>query len=323
MDRMDSMNDMDDMEWVKAIDHKKMLELINFLFGFNGFYHCTDFTNFINIMKEGYLHSRKGLENKKFTDAAMQSVVEHTDDRIKDYVRFYWRPKTPTNYRNEGIKAYNTEYHMPIPVYLIFDNEIGLHSNVKFTNMNASSSRSIITDKVSEILSFSWKKIFYDSNRGAPFQGTIPYMCAEFLYPNKISTEFIKKIVFRCEADRKRAIRILGNNKLFIVDSSMFFNLDATKDGKINYINDYRIVHKANELQISIEFKHGNNIEYYKHKVITQVGSTKHEQYVIMGNGKYASTYERNIVLTKDQYVKGHTRLYYYMNDILCIEELV
>ena len=53
--------------------------------------------------------------------------------------RFYYKEKTPTLYRNEGIKVSNSRPHVPIPVYLLFDEELLYLDNTVFTDCNAGS----------------------------------------------------------------------------------------------------------------------------------------------------------------------------------------
>lgn len=90
-------------------------------------FHFTDISNVINILDSGALLSRSQLErnNAEWQDAASSDVIGQTDDVIKEYARLYFRPKTPTAYRNEGIRPreryYRQDAHCPIPVYLIFE----------------------------------------------------------------------------------------------------------------------------------------------------------------------------------------------------------
>ena len=57
-------------------------------------------------------------------DAAAPDVIGNSPDWIKEYVRFYFRPRTPTEYRSEGIRPIGEitmGAHRPVPVVLVFE----------------------------------------------------------------------------------------------------------------------------------------------------------------------------------------------------------
>ena len=62
-----------------------------------------------------------------FTDSASPDVIDQTEEKWKHFVRFYFRPRTPTLYRNEGFRPVKRRVlggaHCPMPVYLFFDFE--------------------------------------------------------------------------------------------------------------------------------------------------------------------------------------------------------
>ena len=89
-------------------------------------FHCTDITNVVNILQTGFLMSRtQAIEAKALNvDIAPRDIIDHTSEHWHDYVRLYFRPKTPTQYRNEGHRPKNERYlgaQCPVPVYLLFD----------------------------------------------------------------------------------------------------------------------------------------------------------------------------------------------------------
>jgi hypothetical protein len=89
-------------------------------------FHYTHLENAASILNTGMLYSRNEALRKGLmgNDNASQSVITHTEDKWKDYVRLYFRPRTPTQYRNEGIRPENSRAwnaHCPIPIFLLFD----------------------------------------------------------------------------------------------------------------------------------------------------------------------------------------------------------
>ena len=89
-------------------------------------FHCTDILNVVNVVKSGELLSRaqaKQSGNLR-VDIAAPDIIDRTDAEWQDYVRLYFRPRTPTQYRNEGFRPVSRlelGAHCPVPVYLLFD----------------------------------------------------------------------------------------------------------------------------------------------------------------------------------------------------------
>ena len=88
-------------------------------------YHYTDVKNAINILNTGVLYSRaealaRGL---MVNENANPKIIDRTDQEHLDFVRLYFRPRTPTQYVNEGIKPPDQRGngHCPVPVFFVFD----------------------------------------------------------------------------------------------------------------------------------------------------------------------------------------------------------
>lgn len=262
-------------EELKLEIHSKII-FINMLksnYQFDGFHHYTDFVNFLDIMNTGKLLSRNEALKCGFIDAAEQSVIDKTSEKVKEYVRFYYKEKTPTIYDNEGKKVDNSLPHMPIPVLLLFNETIINHTNIAFTSGCGGSKYSQITKNLQMSMNFDWKTVFnrgwiptdedmimtlgYDPNKA----NVINKRNAEFLYYKEIDIEHIKKIIFRSPADKKHAILALGENELFKVDASKFNN-------HRNYLYDYDIVNNEDRYYISLIF-HSEKSNYTHELIIT------------------------------------------------------
>ena len=197
-------------------------------FNFKGLYHFTDFTNLENILGSGYLKSR-GLvlsESDDFHDGADNEVIEQTDYSVIDSVRFYYKEKTPTLYNIEGIKVNSEPPHIPIPVYLIFDYELIYLQSSYFSSCNAASSYAEFGYDIEFFRNMDWENIFH---RGAlsiddSFEkfDIIRKRNAELLIKDKVSIDYLKKIIFRSMTDYKRAINLFGHKDYYEVDSSLF-----------------------------------------------------------------------------------------------------
>jgi hypothetical protein len=92
-------------------------------------FHFADLSNVASILKNEELLSRGAVRSRyaDFVDSASPDIIDQTDERWINYVRFYFRPKTPTLYRNEGFRPKERRAlggaHCPAPVYLLFDLE--------------------------------------------------------------------------------------------------------------------------------------------------------------------------------------------------------
>jgi hypothetical protein len=114
-------------------------------------YHYTDVQNAVNILKAGMLYSRTEATRRGLmvSDNALYSVIQQTKPTHLEFARFYFRPRTPTQFRNEGIRPPNRRWqpdplhppaHCPVPVFFCFDalSVIG-RDDTEFSNGNMGS----------------------------------------------------------------------------------------------------------------------------------------------------------------------------------------
>src|SRR4051812_18287056 len=87
-------------------------------------FHFTDVRNAAKILEQGVILSRARLEsaNADFVDIASSEVIQMTAGNVKDHVRLYFRPRTPTQFRMEGIRPRSEiwkQSHCPVPVFFL------------------------------------------------------------------------------------------------------------------------------------------------------------------------------------------------------------
>lgn len=321
--------ELEEIARVLEIENKGRLTLLTDLqkeFHFDGFHHYTDFTNFINILDCGKLYSRYKTKEIDFLDAADKAVLGKTDRRVYKYVRFYYKEKTPTFYVNEGIKLEPDDRHMPLPVLLLFNEDILFHPNTWFLSGCGGSNSTTHTNTYRVAKENDWGTVFSRGKVNKEDKELSKYIKdkrhAEFLYWEEISVEHIKKIIFRSEADLKRAKLILGENKLFEVNKYKF-------NKENNYLDDYDVSLKNdNTLQVYFKFNL-KRISMYKHRIeiVYQDGNIVNEK--IGFNDIYSKSYidgeietvcmgevNEGFIYNKklDRSIK---ELRYYMNEIL------
>lgn len=98
-------------------------------------FHITDARNaaMILVSNEFLCRSLAIQRNLMVTDNASPEIIEHSGPEIQNFVRLYFRPRTPTFYNNEGIrpiKHRSMGSHCPIPIAFIFDSKsiLGMQS---------------------------------------------------------------------------------------------------------------------------------------------------------------------------------------------------
>jgi len=93
-------------------------------------FHYTDIRNAARVLEEGRLYSRHQAERLGMLAVSSGSsiVLAGTDKDIRDYVRLYFRPKTPTQFHAEGVHTRQSlaqsrfpDAHCPIPIFFLFD----------------------------------------------------------------------------------------------------------------------------------------------------------------------------------------------------------
>lgn len=108
------------------------------------FYHFTDIRNAMGIIELGWIYGRNNvLENNLMkNDNASESVITISKNKVKDCARLYFRPRTPTQYNNEGykptkIRRKDLNASCPVPIFFFLDSETVLNmENVKFSEVS-------------------------------------------------------------------------------------------------------------------------------------------------------------------------------------------
>lgn len=179
-------------------------------------YHYTDVTNAISILSSGKLYSRIKAEefNVLKNENASHQVIDMTTSGAQSYVRFYFRPLTPTQYYNEGYKHVDlrhnndSEANVPVPVFLVFNLE-KLLSDPKtcFSELTQAGSGSQRFSGEQNFETLQFDKIY---SNGAVDDETRKYRHAEILYPNEYNIDdAIELIVCRNDVEKNTLLNLL------------------------------------------------------------------------------------------------------------------
>lgn len=304
---------------------------------FAGLYHFTDFSNLDAIFKNGYLLSRTQCINQgiNFLDGANEGVLNNACEYVHNCVRFYYREKTPTLYNNEGIKRkpYCNNIHIPIPVYLLFNENLIYLNTTKFSNGNATNSN--IGDDFNFFSTMAWDAIFHTGYFPPEDRNyIINRRQAELLSEIPVPLSYLKKIIFRCDTDMQRAINTWGYDERYMVNLNLFSDKNFYGTHKIeeenNFIKSYnfQINEQENTIEMELElYKYWKDYEntikiFDKHNNIIQniTGKISYKD----GNDNISLnpiTYTEKKILSLKNKEYNWYKLNVYTNDILCIEE--
>ncbi|MCD6344337.1 MAG: DUF4433 domain-containing protein [Anaerolineae bacterium] len=131
-------------------------------------YHFTDVRNAASIIRSGHLYSRAAAEQRGLmkVDNASPEIIQRTRPEHLQYARLYFRPRTPTQYCNEGIRPIGQRKlgaHCPIPVYFCFDALTALASDeTEFSDGNMGSQRARHSSERDFFLSIPFHLVFHN-----------------------------------------------------------------------------------------------------------------------------------------------------------------
>jgi hypothetical protein len=206
------------------------------IYNFRGPLHFTDFSNLSSIISIGYLCGRNicYANNIEFHDVLNEDAVTSIPSKVKDCTRFYYVEKN----NNEAMQRLN------IPVYLLFSEDLLYNDLSIYTDGNADfgdTNFGVDYDFIN--YDIDWDVVFSKKDTSECFRGALlDLFCrikqSELLVDEPVSLRHLKNIIFRCNADYKRACSLFGRNKAFLVEPDMFVYYS-------NYITDYNIVYNS------------------------------------------------------------------------------
>ncbi|HMM29958.1 MAG TPA: DarT ssDNA thymidine ADP-ribosyltransferase family protein [Aggregatilineaceae bacterium] len=184
-------------------------------------FHFADIRNIVRILEAGTIYSRNEMRRLglDFLDAASPSIISHSGDHVKEYVRLYFRPKTPTQYRMEGIRpdslrwrdSQNQPVHCPVPVFLVFDSRSILTRNdCEFTDGNFASHDASKGNTASFFKNLPFHLIYHTGPYDPSNSSIAFHRCAEVLIPRKLDLQHLKMIVCRSVAEKETLLSMIG-----------------------------------------------------------------------------------------------------------------
>ena len=178
-------------------------------------FHCTDIRNVVNILSAGELLSRARAQaaGSLRMDIAAPDIIAQTNPDWHNYVRLYFRPRTPTQHNNEGFRprgAIERDAHCPVPVYLLFDAfSVLARQDSLFTEGNLAS-KTIPKSRIDELADMPFQQIYHDSwFEEHEKQTIVRHRNAEVIVPQRLSLDAVQQIICRSQAEYQTLLDLL------------------------------------------------------------------------------------------------------------------
>lgn len=183
----------------------------------NYVFHFTNIDNALKILETGYLYPRSKVspQGLMVNDNASREVIENTDPRWFDYVRLYFRPRTPTQWLNEGfvpVKQRHQDSHCPVPIYFLFDSKSILsRKDTMFSDGSLARKGSKIYSSADDFKRLPFEYIYHDSSFSESERDLIiGARQAEIVIPKELELTDIKAIWCRSEAEYNTLLYLLS-----------------------------------------------------------------------------------------------------------------
>ena len=184
------------------------------------FYHFTDIKNALGILDKGWIYGRQEavVNNLMKTDNASPSVISISQNKIQGYARLYFRPRTPTQYNNEGykpehIRNADINANCPVPIFFFLDSVTVLNTDgVKFSETSCAGYHDLnLLSGTEAFENLPFSKIYHDGPvSSAEREDIVKHRHAEVVRLNGLPIEnAIKGIVCRSAAEKQTLLYML------------------------------------------------------------------------------------------------------------------
>lgn len=188
-------------------------------FDFDGFYHMTHYENAVSMLKAGKINSR----NKNLMKVDMvkevgitDRVISATNSKVKDYVRFYFRPKNPIFWHFEDNKKV---------VLLKFKTKLLTHPGANISIGSAGYLNSEIKKVNKENLGNIDFESIFSSSKFSECKKERNLRNTELLILNEVNLIYLESLIFRNVQELQKFKIKYGHFKgvLYDSDKSKFY----------------------------------------------------------------------------------------------------
>lgn len=173
------------------------------------------------ILNTGRLLSRAAAEHGHLipVDSGSPHYVGHLSSAHRNLVRLYFRPRTPTQYVNEGIRPQGEiqyDAHMPVPVYLLFASSLLAEQGVSFTKGRLTEATEV-GDSAEFLRSIDFGDVYHDHAVGKLGESVrrstiLNARHSEVVVENELPLDQLKHIVCRSAPERETLLNLLSTS---------------------------------------------------------------------------------------------------------------
>lgn len=170
------------------------------------------------ILNSGRLLSRAAAERGELirVDSGSPQYVDQLSERDRNLVRLYFRPRTPTQYRNEGIRPKHKielNAHMPVPVYLLFAMRLLAEEGVRFTKGRLTGATAV-GDTAEFLKSIDFADVYHDGSVGRLGESKrrakiLNARHSEVVVEEQVSLDTLTHIICRSAAERETLLNLI------------------------------------------------------------------------------------------------------------------
>ncbi|CAF1034767.1 unnamed protein product [Didymodactylos carnosus] len=210
-------------------------------------YHYTHIENAVSIFKEGRLKCRNNVAN--FKDSAAYDVIEQTRREVKDYVRFYFRPLTPTQFTNENLggmkdtERFGNDPICPVPIFIKIPlSEIFRQTDIEWKVSLGNMARKLVVSGNTRniIQQFDFNGVYQTTLTTRQFASSQQ----EFLIKSQLKLDDLKEVEILCQdstAEECLKLMLPDDNPFkhkIYVDKSLYHN----KNPKISITESHGVL---------------------------------------------------------------------------------
>ena len=201
-------------QWASRLDQDRRRHWPNWL------YRSDHVENAAAILNRNLLLSRAVAESEGVipVDSGSPQYISQLSADQRTLVRLYFRPKTPTQYANEGIRPKNRiEYgaHMPVPIYLLFSSTLLEEEGVSFSKGRLTQVSSV-GETYDFLKSIEFSDVYHDGAVGRLGESErrseiLNARHSEVLVKKQLSLKRLKHVVCRSGAERETLVNLLNS----------------------------------------------------------------------------------------------------------------
>ena len=272
-------------------------------------YHFSHLENALSIIHEGAIKSR---QSAIFKDSAGSGIIAQTEAERKQYARFYFRTKTPTQYYVENlgrgadsIAKIDSDPLCPVPVFFIFPIEKIIDTVDWSVSIGSLASPQVDYGNSMEIISkFDFDGVFKQIG-DITLDRFLLAAHQEFLVKDELDINSVPyQLGVQNEAAKKSLLAVLNDNETWetriVVDPTLYHNGNSK----------VKIEENSSALKAALSNKHGGEF-ILQH-------STDGDWHQISGNlsnqqnaEKWMTTSMRQDILLKGNLAKTEFKLFY------------